>query len=139
MSKDEKIIAKKAELNVLLLQLKELGNPATTSMVAHINQALNEGQRIIDDTLKHMPIEVLRKLQSHLGQTNHEQMRIDFLSRYIFVQDFASIENMNAAMQLSEAAIKCITIVKFYENYLDKDGRLSWDNYKESIEQALQS
>ena len=48
----------------------------------------------------------------------------------------AAIEYMNAAMRLSEAAIKSITTIKFIENYTDKHGRLSWENYSEKIEKA---
>ena len=44
---------------------------------------------------------------------------------------------MNSAMKLSEAAIRAITTIKFYENYLDKHGRLSWDSYKDNLEKAV--
>ena len=61
---------------------------------------------------------------------------MDYLAKYIFIQDVAVIEDMNTAMTLIDAAIKVITAVKFFENYMHKSGRLSWENYKESIDQA---
>ena len=61
---------------------------------------------------------------------------MDYLAKYIFEQDVVVIENMNTAMRLIDAAIKVITAVKFFEIYMRKSGRLSWENYKESIDQA---
>ena len=43
---------------------------------------------------------------------------------------------MNMSMKLTEVAIKSITTIKFYENYLDKHGRLLWDSYKDPLEKA---
>jgi hypothetical protein len=106
-------------------------------MTAHIYQALNEGSRVIDATLVHMSIDTLRKLQTHVTTTKDEQTKIDFLARFIFSQDFSAIEHTNKAMKLSEAAIKSITTVKFYENYLDRHGRLSWDNYRDNLDKAI--
>ena len=78
LSKDDKIVAKKAELNVLLLQLRDLGNATAKPMLSHIVQALSEGKLLIEATLPHLPIETLRKIQLHLSTTNHEQTKIDF-------------------------------------------------------------
>ena len=101
--------------------------------VNHIHQALNEGSRVIDATLVHMSIDTLRKLQMHVATTKDEQTNIDLLARFIFSQDFAAIEHTMKATKLSEAAIESITTVKFYENYLDRHGRLSWGNYKDNF------
>ena len=43
---------------------------------------------------------------------------------------------MNKAMQLCDVAIKTITLIKFYENYMTKTGRLSWEAYKEKLEEV---
>ena len=43
---------------------------------------------------------------------------------------------MSKAIKLCETAIRTITVVKFYENYMMKSGRLSWDTYKEKLEQV---
>ena len=43
---------------------------------------------------------------------------------------------MNQAMKLCDVAIKTITLIKFYENYMSKSGRLSWETYKEQLEEA---
>ena len=71
LSRDERIAAKKAELNVLLLQLQELGNASTKPVVSHIAQALNEGDHVIDATLLHMFIATLRKLLENLHSTTN--------------------------------------------------------------------
>ena len=44
---------------------------------------------------------------------------------------------MNTAMKLAEMAIRSITTVKFYENYMDKFGNLSWENFKDAIDNVL--
>ena len=46
------------------------------------------------------------------------------------------IDNMNKATKLLDTAIKTITLIKFYENYMATNGRLSWETYKEKIAQA---
>ena len=43
---------------------------------------------------------------------------------------------MSSAMKLLEPAIKAVTTVKFFESYVDKSGRLTWDNYKDQLEKA---
>ena len=92
----------------------------------------------MEATLLHMSIATLRKLLENLhSTTKNEQVKIDFLAKYIFVQDLADIENMNSAMKLVDAAIRAITTIKFYDNYLDKHGRLSWDSYKDNLEKAV--
>ena len=49
------------------------------------------------------------------------------------------ITNMNAAMKLAEVAIRSITTVKFYENYMDKSGNLSWEIFKDHINKVIYS
>ena len=92
VSKDEKIDAKKAELNVLLIQLNDFANAATIPMINHIRQALIQGDHVIDATLEHMSTQTLRKLQLHWNTTHSEQGRIDFLAKFTFMKDFADIE-----------------------------------------------
>jgi hypothetical protein len=41
------------------------------------------------------------------------------------------------AMKLIEAAIKAINTVKFYENYMDRYGRLSWETYRDDLDKAM--
>ena len=84
LSRDERIDAKKAELNVLLLQLKDIKNAAAMQMLTHICRALDEGEQVIESTLEYMSISTLRKLQLHLNVTKHEQAKIDYLAKYIF-------------------------------------------------------
>ena len=55
---------------------------------------------------------------------------------HIFPTDLGRIENRNKAMQLCDAAIRTITVIKFYENYMMKCGRLSWEAYKDKLEQV---
>ena len=62
--------------------------------------------------------------------------RIECLAKQIFSTDFDRIENMNKAMRLCETAIKHITMIKFFENYMMKGGRVSWESYKEKLEQV---
>ena len=47
------------------------------------------------------------------------------------------ITNMNAAMKLAEVAIRSITTVMFYANYMDKSGNRSWENFKEDINKVI--
>ena len=58
------------------------------------------------------------------------------MAEQIFSGDFDRIDNMSKAIKLCETAIRTITVVKFYENYMMKSGRLSWDTYKEKLEQV---
>ena len=91
---------------------------------------------MIEATLPHLSVDVLRQIQQHAVSNNHEQCRIDFFARVIFIKDLTDIENMNTAMKLSEAAIRAINTVKFYENYMDRHGRLSWETYRDHIDKA---
>ena len=45
---------------------------------------------------------------------------------------------MTTAMRLIGAAIKVITTIQFFENYMSTGGRISWDTYKERLIQATQ-
>ena len=47
------------------------------------------------------------------------------------------ITNMNAAMQVAQVAIRSITTVKFYENYMDNFGSLSWENFNDAIDKVI--
>ena len=61
---------------------------------------------------------------------------LTFWQKHIFVNDFDNIENMIKAIKLCDTAIRTITVIKFYENYMNKCGRLSWESYKEKLEQV---
>ena len=39
-------------------------------------------------------------------------------------------------MKFCDVAIKTITLIKFYENYMTKSGRLSWESYKDKLEEV---
>ena len=42
------------------------------------------------------------------------------------------------AMGLSESHIKAVTVVKFYGYNMHKDGIISWENFKDNIDQVIQ-
>ena len=84
----------------------------------------------------HISIENLQKLQTHVGSNNNEQSRIDYLARFIFEQDYANIEIMNTSMKLCETAIRSITTLKFFENFMGTGGRISREIYREKLTQA---
>ena len=81
MSKEENIGPKKAELNLLLIQLREIGVSATVPMTSHITQALNEGSRVIEATLPHLSVDDLRHSPANNAANNNDQRRNDFLSK----------------------------------------------------------
>ena len=43
---------------------------------------------------------------------------------------------MSKAIKLCDTAIRTITLIKFYENYMMKCGRLSWEAYKDKLEEV---
>ena len=69
---------------------------------------------------------------------NYEKGRLETLSKSLFAKDIMDITYTNVAMKLSEAAIQAITVVKFYESYMGKNGHLSSENIKEHIDQVIQ-
>ena len=75
----------------------------------------------------HIPIEDLHRLQTHASAGNHEQSRIDYLAKFIFIQAYVKIGNMNEAMKLCDLAIRNITTVRFFENYMGLCGSISWE------------
>jgi hypothetical protein len=85
LSREEKIAFKQSELNLLLVQLRELGVSATAPMTSHIIQALNEGSHVIEATLPHLSIDDLRQIQQYNVSNNNEQRRIDFLYKFILL------------------------------------------------------
>ena len=44
---------------------------------------------------------------------------------------------MVSAMNHAEKAIKAVTALKFYENYIDRNGHLSWEIFKVQIDEVL--
>ena len=137
ISKNEMLQNKKQELAVILLQMRELHHSSTTHIVDHINYSLTQGDQAIDHALKHMSVNKLQQIRSDVGATNYEQGRLDCLSKTIFAKDIVDRTATNVAMRMSESAINAITIVKFYENYMDKYGRVSWDNFQDYIDQVM--
>ncbi len=95
-----------------------------------------KAKTVVEESLNHLPVTSLQKLVAHAAASNAEAPRIDFLAKHIFVVDFDRIENMNKAIRLCDIAIRTITMIKFYENYMMKCGRLSWETYKDKLEQA---
>ncbi|MFM7980027.1 MAG: hypothetical protein ACKPKO_11995 [Candidatus Fonsibacter sp.] len=76
------------------------------------------------------------KLVSNSVSSNRESTRTDMLARFIFAADYENIENMTKALKLCDVAIKTITLIKFYDNYMLKSGRLSWETYKDKLEEV---
>ena len=40
-------------------------------------------------------------------------------------------------MKLSEEALRLITAVKLYENYLDRNARMSWEDLRDKVDEAI--
>ena len=136
LSKEEKINLKTAELQLTLIQLNNLKNAFASPIASHIEKSLTQGKTVIDESLYHIPIPNLQKLVSISASSNGETYRTDFLAKFIFAGDYERIDNMNKAMKLCDVAIKTITLIKFYENYMTKTGRLSWEAYKDKLEEV---
>ena len=136
LTKEEKIKEKVAELQLTLIQIHNLKNTWATPIAAHIEEAINQGKTVVEESLNHLPVTSLQKLVAHAGASNAEAPRIDFLAKHIFVVDYDRIENMNKAIRLCDIAIRTITMIKFYANYRMKCGRLSWETYKDNLEQV---
>ena len=83
-----------------------------------------------------MPVASLQKLVMNTSSNNSETSRIDFLAKHIYAGDYDRIDNMNKALKLGDSAMRTITAIKFYANWMNKTGRLPWENYKEKLEQA---
>ena len=132
-----RIDAKEQELFIVLLQLKDLNHPATLHIVDHINQALKQDETVVETSLNYMSIDNLQNIRSEVEETKYENARLQSLAKFIWNQDLNDIAHMNTAMKLAEAAIKTITMVKFYENYMDKYGNPSWENFKGDIDKVL--
>ena len=132
-----RIDAKKQELLLILLQLKDLNHPATLHIVDHINQALKQDEKVVETALNYMSIDSLQSIRSEVEETRYEQARLHSLAKFIWNQYLNDITHMNTAMKVVEMAIRSITTVKFYENYMDKFGNLSWENFKDAIDKVL--
>ncbi len=132
-----RIDAKKQELFIVLLQLKDLNHPATLHIVDHINQALKQDENVVETSLNYMSIDNLQSIRSEVEETRYEQARLHSLAKFIWNQDLYDITHMSTAMKLAEMASRSITTFKFYENYMDKFGNLSWDNFKDAIDKVL--
>ena len=104
----------------------------------HIEMAIEQKKTLIEETLLHISIENLQNLQTHVSANNNEQSRIDYLAKFIFAQDYDKIENMNTSMKLCDSAIRSITTLKFFENFMSTRGLISWDLYKDTLIQATQ-
>ena len=136
LTKEEKVKEKIAALQLTLIQLQQMKSTYANPIAAHVEEAINQGKTVVKESLYHMPVPSLHKLVAHAATSNNETTRIDFIARQIFITDFGRIENMNKAMKLCDTAIRTTTVIKFYENYMTKCGRLSWENYKGMLEQV---
>jgi len=128
---------KKKELFVVMLQLKELNHSGTFHIMNHINESLMQGERVIEAALPHLSVTVLQQIRSELDATNDVSRRYQYMAKFFFEQDTTDITSTINAMRLSEEALKLITTVKIYENYMDRGGRVSWDDFKERIDEVL--
>ena len=136
LSKEEKINLKTAELQLTLIQLNNLKNAFASPIAGHIEMALTQGKTVIEESLNHIAIPNLQKFLTNSTSCNGESTRTDFLAKFIFAADYERIDNMNKAVKLCDVAIKTITLIKFYENYMTKSGRLSWESYKDKLEEV---
>ena len=133
---EQKVKDNIAELQLTLIQLHKLENTYANPIAAHVEEAINQGKTVVEESLYHMTVLSLQKLVAHATTSNNETTRIDFIARQIFITDYDRIENMNKAMRLCDMAIRTITAIKFYENYMTKCGRVSWEIYKDKLEQV---
>ncbi len=47
------------------------------------------------------------------------------------------LTTQNQAMKLCEESLRIITAVKFYENYLDRNARMSWEDFRDKVDEAI--
>ena len=137
LTKAAKIDMKKQELMVVMLQLKELNHSGSFHIMNHINRSLVQGDRVIDGALPHLPVAILQQIRSEMDGNNDVVLRCNSLAKFFFTQDMATITSTNSAMKLCEEALKLITTVKLYENYLDRNGRMSWDDMRDKVDEAI--
>ena len=115
LSKEEKLDAKKKELFVIMLQLKESNHSATFHIMNHINESLMQGERVIEPSLPHLSIAVLQQIRSEMDSTNDVVRRCQCTGKFFFDQDTADISSAISALRLCEDALKLITTVKIWE------------------------
>ena len=127
----------KKELFVIMLQLKELNHNGTFHIMNHINESLMQGERVIEAALPHLSVSVLQQIRSELDATNDVSRRYQYMAKFFFEQDTTDITSTINAMRLSEEALKLITTVKIYENYMDRNGRMSWEDFKDKVDMVL--
>ena len=93
--------------------------------MTHIEQSLKENGKIIEVALTQMSLTSLQQIRSDMEAINFEQTRLQSLAKFVWLQDMIDITNMNVAMKLSEEAITSVTILKFYDNFMVRNGRVS--------------
>ena len=120
-----------------MLQLKELNHSGTVHIMNHISQSLVQGDRVIGGALPHLPVAILQQIRSEMDGNNDVGFRCSSLAKFFFAQDMATITSTNSAMKLCEEALKLITTLKLYENYLDRNGRMSWEDFKDKVDEVL--
>ena len=103
----------------------------------HINKSLAQGERVMEAALPHLPVAVLQKIRSQLDTTNDVICRSQMMAKDFLEQDTADITSTISAMKLCEEALKLITMVKIYENYMDRNGRMSWEDFKDKVDEVL--
>jgi hypothetical protein len=40
-------------------------------------------------------------------------------------------------MKLCEESLRLITAIRFYENYLDRKARMSWEDFRDKVDEAI--
>ena len=65
------------------------------------------------------------------------RFRLNALTKYFFSQDMHDINNTNQAMKLCEESLRLITAIKLYENYLDRNARMSWEDFRDKVDEAI--
>jgi len=137
LTRAERIELRKKELLVVMIQLKEMNHGATIHLMNHINQSLAQGDRVIEAALLHLYVAVLQQIRSQFDTTNDVIHRSQHLAKIFFEQDTANITCTISAMKLCEEALKLVTTVKIYENYMDRNGRMSWEDFKDKVDEVL--
>ena len=61
------------------------------------------------------------------------------MAKFFFDHDTAEITSTSTAMKLCEEALKLITTVKIWENYMDRNGRVSWEDFKDKVDEVLRN
>ena len=100
---------KRNYLDLIMLQLKELNHPASHHIMDHLNQALRQGPKAINNSLENYEIEELEAIRAGAESTTFEPARLNSLTRVCWARALASIDKMITGMNYAENSIKVVT------------------------------